>query len=507
MCSIAGYISGNKSEVKRMLDSMVHRAPDDIGMFQDSNLSMGMGRLKIIDLKSENLCPMETDEFVLCYNGEIYNFLELRNTLKKKYNFKTLSDTEVLLYSWKEWGTKVFDKLNGMFAFAIYDKKKQKIYLARDIPGEKPLYYYNDEKKFIFASEAKALTKVVSLKKNKNNIFYKNFQHFLNNTMFKNVFQLPAAHYLEYDLIKKKFHIQEYWKFKKKKINVKTADEELEYLLKNSIKLRLRSDVPTGIYLSEGLDSNLIASFHKFKSKFYFDDSKNWKNDFYKKINKIVHHLDFPVGSLSSYPLWKLAEKAKKNDIKVILSGEGADEIFSGYVRYLPISLQWELENKYKSYKPLFKKFYNSYLDSFSRITARSEDHDYVKIKIKEYFEMFDDPINAMGFSDFKLIMPSLLQMGDRMSAAFGIENRCPYLDKNIIEFGYSLPPELKINGLRQKIMLRNLAEKRKVLKPLHFEKKGLTIRFNTWFKRTDWDRSYYFILLNKIWNLLYKHS
>ena len=118
---------------------------------------------------------------------------------------------------------------------------------------------------------------------------------------------------------------------------------------------------------------------------------------------------------------------------------------------------------------------------------------------------MFDDPINAMGFSDFKLIMPSLLQMGDRMSAAFGIENRCPYLDKNIIEFGYSLPPELKIDGLRQKIVLRNLAEKRKVIKPLHFEKKGLTIRFNNWFKRTDWDRSYYFSLLNKVWNLVYK--
>ena len=116
-----------------------------------------MGRLKIIDLKSQNLCPMETDEFVLSYNGEIYNFIELKNILKKKYKFKTNSDTEVLLYSWKEWGTKVFSKLNGMYAFAIYDKKKQKVFLARDIPGEKPLYYYTDDKKFIFASEAKCI--------------------------------------------------------------------------------------------------------------------------------------------------------------------------------------------------------------------------------------------------------------------------------------------------------------------------------------------------------------
>lgn len=503
MCSIAGYITGNKEQVRLMLDSMVHRAPDDLGIYQDKKLSIGMGRLKIIDLKSQNLCPMETDEFVLSYNGEIYNFIELKNILKKKYKFKTNSDTEVLLYSWKEWGTKVFSKLNGMYAFAIYDKKKQKVFLARDIPGEKPLYYYTDDKKFIFASEAKAFKRVLNPKIKKKNLFYQNFQHCLNETMYENIYQLPAAHYLEYDISKKKFKIFEYWEFKKRKINIKTADEELEHLLKKSIKLRLRSDVPMGIYLSDGLDSNILNSFHKFKSKFYFDDSKNWKRDFYKNIKNIVYHLDFPVGSLSSYPLWKLAESVKKKNIKVVISGEGADEIFSGYVRYLPISLQWELEKKYKSYRSLFKKFYNSYLDSFSKITTRSDDYEFVKSKVKKYFEMFDDPINAMGYSDFKLIMPSLLQMGDRMSSAFGIENRCPFLDKDIIEFGYSLPPDLKINGLVQKVLLRNLARKKNIIKPLNFEKKGLTIRFNTWFKRTDWDRSYYFNLLHKTWNVL----
>ena len=408
-----------------------------------------------------------------------------------------------MLYSWKEWGTKVFSKLNGMYAFAIYDKKKQKVFLARDISGEKPLYYYTDNKKFIFASEAKAFKRVINPKIRKKNLFYQNFQHCLNETMYENIYQLPAAHYLEYDIRKKKFKIFEYWEFKKRKINIKTADEELEYLLKKSIKLRLRSDVPMGIYLSDGLDSNILNSFHKFKSKFYFDDSKNWKRDFYKNIKNIVYHLDFPVGSLSSYPLWKLAESVKKKNIKVIISGEGADEIFSGYVRYLPISLQWELEKKYKSYRSLFKKFYNSYLDSFSKITTRSDDFEFVKNKVKKYFEMFDDPINAMGYSDFKLIMPSLLQMGDRMSSAFGIENRCPFLDKDIIEFGYSLPPDLKINGLVQKVLLRNLARKKNIIKPLNFEKKGLTIRFDTWFKRTDWDRSYYFNLLHKTWNVL----
>ena len=140
-----------------------------------------------------------------------------------------------------------------------------------------------------------------------------------------------------------------------------------------------------GIYLSDGLDSNILNSFPNLNLNFILMTQK-LERDFYKNIKNIVYHLDFPVGSLSSYPLWKLAESVKKKKIKVIISGEGADEIFSGYVRYLPISLQWELEKKYKSYRSLFKKFYNSYLDSFSKITTRSDDFEFVKSKSKEIF-------------------------------------------------------------------------------------------------------------------------
>lgn len=270
------------------------------------------------------------------------------------------------------------------------------------------------------------------------------------------------------------------------------------------MKLRLRSDVKVGLYLSEGVDSNLLSTFYDFDNKFYFDDQKNWKKDFYKNIKKITSHLDFPVGSLSSYPLWKLAEKASKN-VKVVISGEGADEIFAGYVRYLPISLQWELEKEFPSYKYFFSKNYESYLYSYSKITSRSQDGaSFVLKKIKKYFEMFDDPISAMGFVDFKIVMPSLLQMGDRMSSAFGLENRCPYLDKRIIEFGFSLPHNLKINHLTNKIMIRKLALKRGLKKPLLVEKKGLTIKFNQWFHRKDWDRRFYINLLDKNWRNIY---
>ena len=307
----------------------------------------------------------------------------------------------------------------------------------------------------------------------------------------------------EFDIKKNKKKIVEYWKFKKRKIYLKTVEEELEDLLSKSINLRLRSDVKYGLYYSKGIDSSLISTFHDFKYKFYFDDNKSWKSDFFKNIRKIVYHLDFPVGSLSSYPLWKLAERAKKK-VKVVISGEGADEIFGGYVRYLPIAREWELRNIMPSYNYLFGKFYRSYLEGFSRITMRNENYNYLKKIFEPYFREFDDPINAMGYADFKIVMPSLLQMGDRMSSAFGLENRCPFLDKNLIEFGFSLPPSFKINGLKQKILLRKILYKRGLSEPLNIEKKGLSIKFNNWFGKKDWNRSYYFDLSNKKWNSIY---
>lgn len=503
MCSIAGIVGGDLKSLKQMIDIQKHRGPDDVGYFKDDNVAIGMGRLKIIDLFSNNLCPRIEEDNVLAFNGEIYNFIEIKNKLSKYYNFETSSDTEVLLKCWKHYGLNFFSHLNGMFAFAIYDKKNQKILLGRDIAGEKPLYYYYDDKNFIFSSEAKAIHKIKKLFFQESK-FYENFQHCLGTTLYKNLYELPAAHYLEYCIRTNKIKIVEYWKFKKQKINVKTAHEEFKFLLKDSIKLRLRSDVKIGLYLSDGLDSNLLSSFYNFDKKFYFNDENNWKKNFFKNIKNIVYHLDFPVGSLSSYPLWKLAEIASKH-VKVVISGEGADEIFGGYVRYLPISLQWQTEKKFPSYKYFFSKHYDDYLSYYAKITSRNKNGiDFVKKELKKYFEMFDDPINAMGFADFKLIMPSLLQMGDRMSSAFGIENRCPYLDKRIIEFGFSLPPELKINYFEQKLLIRELCKKRKLFKALTAEKKGLSIKFNQWFKKKDWDRKHYMKVLNNEWRGIY---
>lgn len=504
MCSIAG-IAG-KAGVEKLLAAQQHRAPDDQGVYREAGLELGMGRLKIIDLTSSGLCPYQEDNFVLCYNGEIYNYLELKKELKALgWQFRTTSDTEVLMKSWRQWGLKMFDKLNGMFAFAIYDKKTKKLVLARDIAGEKPLYYYHRGPVFAFSSEAKAFPAALKIEPVKENPkFFESFQHCNSETLFKDVYALPAAHYLTFDVKNGQVAIKPHWELKRRPINPKTAEEELESLLEDAVKIRTRSDVPYGLYYSRGIDSSLISTFHDFKHKFYFDDTADWKDDFFKKIEKVVYHLDFPVGSLSAYPLWKLAERASKK-VKVVLSGEGADEIFGGYVRYLPIGREWELRQRYPSYKYLFSRHFPTHLDGFATTTARNHDVDFVKETIKPYFEMFDDPINAMGFADFKLVMPSLLQMGDRMAGAFGIENRCPFLDRRVIEFGFNLPANMKINGLEQKVMLRRILAKRGLTAPLKKEKKGLSIVFNDWFGKKDWDRGLYFRLLNEKWSKIHK--
>lgn len=329
--------------------------------------------------------------------------------------------------------------------------------------------------------------------------FFDTFQHCFGTTLWKHVREVPPAHYVVYDVAANDVRTIEYWSFQPRTIKLNTAVEELEALLGDAVKLRLRSDVPYGLYYSKGIDSSLISTYHRFKYTFYFDDRRNWREDFFARVGGIARHLDFPVGSLSAYPLWKLAERASRR-VKVVLSGEGADEIFGGYVRYLPIAREWELQQKYPSYQYIFSKYYPPYLDGFAKITARNGNIALAREWLKPYFERFDDPINAMGFADFKLVMPSLLQMGDRMAGAFGLENRCPFLDRRVIEFGFSLPPGQKIAVLDQKVILRRVLRKRGLIAPLRDEKKGLTIRFNQWLGRNDWDRSSYVALLRQEW-------
>jgi len=372
VCSISGIVGGRRAgAVAAMVECQRHRAPDESGIYADDHIQLGMGRLKIIDMASPGLAPYQEDGLVLSYNGEIFNYVELRTELRAKgWKFRTASDSEVLLKAWRQWGVAMFDRLNGMFAFAIYDSKKRKLWLARDIAGEKPLYYCHRGRRLIFASEAKAIAEVMPVEE-RTNAFFDTFQHCFRTTLWKDVYEVPPAHYLAFDLPTGRASLVEYWDFQPRTIKAKTAAEELEELLGSAVALRLRRDVPTGLYYSKGIDSSLLSTYHDFEHQFYFDDTKNWRKDFFAQVGHVARHLDFPVGSLSAFPLFKLAQRASRT-VKVVLSGEGADEIFGGYVRYLPIAREWELQRRYPSYQYIFNKYYPPYLDGFAKITARN---------------------------------------------------------------------------------------------------------------------------------------
>ena len=401
-----------------MLCDMRHRSPDGMGLTSTHFYHLGMGRLAIIDLKSDGLCPYTEDNYSLAFNGEIYNYIELRQELKKLgWKFRTKSDIEVCLKAYRQWGVKCLDKFNGMFALAILDEKHENIFLARDIAGEKPLYF--SYKPFKFASEAKAL----------------NFD----------CLEFPPAHYMIWS---KQYGVEEfeqYWHLKKIKLNLKTVEQDLENLLEDAVRIRTRADVPYALYLSEGVDSSLIDTFHKFKYKFTYKD-KNYRKEFLKKFPKILWHLDAPVSSFSPFGLYKLAEEASKK-VKVVISGEGADELFGGYVRYVQPQFNYLAQKEFPSYKSMFGNAMN---------------------------------VSELGWKEFNGNLRELLRMGDRMSSAFGIENRCPFLDKRIIEFAFSLPDELKINGLETKVLLNRILKKRNPkYKPV--EKHGLYCSVNKW--------------------------
>ena len=402
--------------MEKMLETMKHRSPDGFRVFRDEKFEIGMGRLSIIDLKSDGLTLYEEGKYKLAFNGEIYNYKELKKEIGGVW--RTESDTEVVLKSYIKWGVKCLDKFNGMFAIAIYDGDT--VFLARDIAGEKPLYY--TDKPFQFASEAKALGFTCN--------------------------ELEPAHYLIYDF--KTIKIKRWWNFKPTEIDRRNAEEELEWLIGDAIRLRTQADVPYGLYYSGGIDSTLLSVFHEFEHKFSYEDG-DYAEEFKETFPKILWHLDYPVNHFSVFALWKLAEMASKK-VKVILSGQGADELFGGYVRYLSPALEYQAKLKYPSYGNMFTR-------------AKSP--------------------TDLGWEEFNGNMRELLRMEDRMTSAFGIENRCPFLDRRIIEFAFSLKSSEKINGFELKSILRRILRKRKP-DYVDFEKVGLYANVNKWIGSSD---------------------
>ena len=368
MCGICGINWEEKDIIRKMTDVIKHRGPDDSGYYTDSNVSLGHRRLSIIDLSKKGRQPMSNEDGTIwiTYNGEIYNYKELRPELEKRgHRFKSDTDTEVIIHAYEEYGIGCLDKFRGMFAFCIYDSEKRKMFLARDNVGKKPLYYHFDGDNLIFSSEIKAMLKC-GIKKSVNRnalLSYLAFQYTIGTqTIFDGVKKLPGGHYLVFDLKSKGMSIHQYWDISEGILNKNDNYfiSRLKELLDESAELRLRSDVPVGAFLSGGIDSSIITAFARDKVDYDFHtfsvgfenfsefeyakrvaeylDTRHHEilineNDVIKHFPKIAWHFDEPVGDAATIANYFLSMEAKKH-VKVVLAGEAGDELFAGYNNY-----------------------------------------------------------------------------------------------------------------------------------------------------------------------------
>lgn len=372
MCGIVGFNSKNSSTLGDMLKSIHHRGPDDSGTFEDDDISLGHARLSILDLSAHGHQPMSYEHLEMVFNGEVYNFQEMREELEKEgYRFVSNSDSEVVLKAFHKWGKAAVDRFIGMFAFAIYDKNAKELYIFRDRVGVKPLYYYHDSENFIFASEIRALKiHKKDLKVNKAALNeYMQFQYISSGaSIYEDCYRLAPGHYLTYSIETKEITISEYWsilpffelpKFQKSE---KELVDELEALLIDSFKYRMVSDVPVGVFLSGGIDSSIVAAIlqkhygniHTFTIGFkeakyneatFAKDLANHlgtthteeflsAEDAGEILKEFVEIYDEPFGDSSGIPTTLVCKMAKENGVKVVLSADGGDEVFCGYERY-----------------------------------------------------------------------------------------------------------------------------------------------------------------------------
>ena len=549
MCAIAGIIAKKPGRqlaagrIEATILAQKHRGPDDTGYYKVDNVHLAMARLRIIDLNSGGLAPIvnhhpEGDQ-VLLYNGEIYNYVELRDELEALgHSFRTDCDSEVLLRSYLQWGQGCLDKFNGMFAFVIVDFANDLLFAARDRAGEKPLYYYESGDEFIFASEIKGILTQIPRPELNMTDEYAAFEYMSGEaTLFAGIKCLPPGHKLlcrGIDQGLKGKRLSEYWNVIDNvcEIDPAKAVDQFDELLNDSVRLRRRADVPMALYLSGGLDSGLLAYIARpslcYSCHFPYGDKYDelayareiagdiatehivvepTPEEFEQYLPSIMYHLDMPVGSFSMFPLFMLARCAAER-VKIVMSGEGADELFAGYARYLILVREQELYEvpELQLYRPLLSGYLGSTLDRFSRLLNRGSVPDgAVKSVIARHFEEFENLVHAMGYTEFKSLLVSLLQMEDRSAAAFGLENRSPFLDHRLIELAFSIPADMKIRGSTLKWILRQVAARylpRKVLD--RRDKMGLVFPANLWFnwsgRRGEFDRHFYNELCMKVW-------
>ena len=540
MCGIVSIINKkpipvNPELLSHMASMLDHRGPDDEGSFIEGNIGFYHKRLSIIDLKLGKQ-PMTDNNITIVFNGEIYNYKELREELiKYGHTFKTNSDTEVILKMYEQYGMDCIDLLNGMFAFLIYDKPKNKIIAARDHFGIKPLYYVNGKDNIIFASEIKAILQHPSVEIEPDHSSlkeYLTFQFVLDkNTMFKNIFKLLPGHYMTIDLHNMDIKFRKYWipNFKVDKFHTEEYFiYEIRRLLEDTIKIQLRSDVPLGSYLSGGMDSSIVTllSASKFPGKFKtftgaFNEGKEFneteysrevagicnaetfeiyptENEFIDLIPDIIYFMDEPAAGPGVFPQFMVSKLASKN-VKVVLGGQGGDEIFGGYARYVVAYLEQAIKgailetteegehivslhsiipnlpylkqytsmmkefNKDEMFLPMDRRYFklidrmNGSLDFYTDEFRSSYDK---KVLFEKFQLLFNDPdtlsyYNKMTHFDMTASLPALLQVEDRVSMASSLESRVPLLDRRIADLIASMPPAMKFKGAEMKYIFK----------------------------------------------------
>lgn len=559
MCGFLGFVGKdqniNKSKFIRALNSLHSRGPDNTDYYFAKNCLLGHKRLSVIDLSKKASQPMtdSSRRFMIVYNGEIYNFRELKKDLSRyNINWLTNTDTEVVLYSYIKWGTKCLNKFEGMFSFAIYDKKERSVFAARDRMGVKPFYYSSCNNNFIFSSRPQAILKLNS-----------NLSKFFNNesvniylsagyvpaplSIYRDLKQIPSGCYLNWK--SSRIKIKKWWDpnhiLAEKNSNVKSLDvyeKELEDVFVNSIKKRLISDVPVGVFLSGGIDSSLITALVKkvkkdklksfsigFLEKKYDESSysKNVANflgienetqllssqDLLKLMPNFEENFDEPFSDSACFPTMALSRLAK-NSVKVVLSGDGGDELFGGYHYYKLVKnidtimkLPNFLKNLIISGTELIPNHKFQLLSNALKQKNSIHAFGFMRSVSKDFYKFLNKNKNENLFTDFfyksftempknqKLeeyatrldlkhtLGDGYLQKLDLSTMAFSLEAREPFLDTKIVEFSLKLPWKLKYNKGVTKFLLKRISKKYLPNQIINRKKRGFEVPIGEWLK------------------------
>ena len=550
MCGFVGYINKEKDKkdnIKKMADLIAHRGPDSEGYYCDENIALGFRRLSIIDLEGGSQPIYNEDNTkIIVFNGEIYNFQELKKDLiKKKHKFKTNTDTEVILHGYEEYKEKILDKLRGMFAFAIYDKETKEIFAARDFYGIKPFYYSKMGNTFLFGSEIKSFLIHPHFKKDLNTKmleYYLTFQYSAGEeTFFKNVYKLMPGHYLKCK--DGKLTIKKYYEIKFDEDKDKTYEEwkqGIKERLDDSIKAHKISDVEVGSFLSSGVDSSFIAAksdvdktftvgFNnkKYSEISYAEDlsekikTKNinkviTKEEYFKNLPNILYYMDEPLADPSAIALYFVTKIASEN-VKVSLSGEGADEIFGGYNIYQePLTASWYYKIPYpirytfgklasllpqkrginfivRRGKKLEDRFVGNAFIFNSReikkiLVTKPRTKGFKELTAPYYEKVKDkDEITKMQYIDFNFwLIGDILLKADKMSMANSLEVRVPFLDRPLIDYALGLPVEFKTDKYTTKKIFRDIASEVLEDKVSTKKKLGFPVPIREWMKDED---------------------